>query len=309
MANNPYPRKNTAFTFDVALVDQANRPSFKASPTLATGDAKVSIDGGAFANLTTLPTVTPAAGRAVLVSLSAAEMNGDLIVVQLVDAAGAEWDDLLVTMETSASAYLTSGTGTDQLSVSGGRGQADVAYWDGSILLDPNVSGVPLVDVGYFRGTASAGTAGYAGPDWSHVNAPTTTVALTGTTIASTQQVDLNTIKTQSVTCAAGVTVGAHVGNATAALAVSASGYVTLAPAGLDQVNVYTDSGSGFSINARQALAGTFVLRGPTSGWSSTPPYTAAVAAPSVAAAGTPGWSITASASGNLTASTYTPPA
>lgn len=41
------------------------------------------------------------------------------------------------------------------------------------------------IDLGSILGTASAGTAGYVGIDWSHINAPTTTVALSGTTIAS----------------------------------------------------------------------------------------------------------------------------
>lgn len=94
----PDPKKNVAYTFDLSLVDSANRPQFKVNPTLATGDFKVSIDEGAFANLATLPTVTPAGGRNVKVALSAAEMNGDRITVQAVDAAGAEWDEVLVAL-------------------------------------------------------------------------------------------------------------------------------------------------------------------------------------------------------------------
>ncbi len=43
---------------------------------------------------------------------------------------------------------------------------------------------------------------------------------------ASTVPADIQTIKTQTVTCGAGVTVGAYVGNATAALGVDASGRV-----------------------------------------------------------------------------------
>lgn len=42
------------------------------------------------------------------------------------------------------------------------------------------------VDVGKILGTASAGTAGYVGIDWGHVNAPTTTVGLSGTTVGTT---------------------------------------------------------------------------------------------------------------------------
>ena len=95
------PKKNTAFTFAIGLVATALRPAFKAAPTLAAGDFKVSIDGAAFANLASLPTVTPAAGTRVQVALSAAEMNGDNILVQCIDAAGAEWDDVIITFDLS----------------------------------------------------------------------------------------------------------------------------------------------------------------------------------------------------------------
>ena len=96
------PKKNAAYKFYVALVDQSNTKLLKANPTIAAGDFKVSTDGGAFANLTTLPSANPAAGRAVMIDLSAAEMNGDNIVVQCVDAAGAEWCDLLLNIQTTA---------------------------------------------------------------------------------------------------------------------------------------------------------------------------------------------------------------
>jgi hypothetical protein len=98
----PAPKKNVEFVFDISLVDAANRPQFKANPTLAIGDVKISTDEGAFANITTLPTVSPAAGRNVKVSLSASEMNGDRIVVQFVDAAGGEWDEVSVVVLTTA---------------------------------------------------------------------------------------------------------------------------------------------------------------------------------------------------------------
>lgn len=57
--------------------------------------------------------------------------------------------------------------------------------------------------------TLDVSSGGEAGLDWANVGSPTTTLALTGTTIASTQKVDLETIKTQAVTCAGGVTVPA----------------------------------------------------------------------------------------------------
>jgi hypothetical protein len=94
------PKKNTAYVFFVGLRSQADTKLFQVNPTLAAGDFKVSIDGGALTNLTTLPTVTPAAGRMVKISLSAAEMNGDNITVVAADAAGAEWCDDLFKLQT-----------------------------------------------------------------------------------------------------------------------------------------------------------------------------------------------------------------
>lgn len=102
MASYVTPKKNAAFVFYASLEDQANAGLFKASPTLAAGDFKVSIDGGALTNLTDLPTVTPSGGRMVKVTLTASEMNGDNITVVASDASGAEWYDLLVNIQTSA---------------------------------------------------------------------------------------------------------------------------------------------------------------------------------------------------------------
>lgn len=101
MADQP-PLKNAAFILYTGLVQQADTKLLKANPTLATGDFKVSIDGGAFANLATLPTVTPAGGTAVKISLSAGEMNGDNIVVTCIDASGAEWCDQLIEIQTAS---------------------------------------------------------------------------------------------------------------------------------------------------------------------------------------------------------------
>lgn len=96
------PKKNVAYVFFVSLVSQADTKLMKSSPTLAAGDFKVSIDGGTLNNLTTLPTVTPAASVMVKISLSTSEMNGDNITVTCIDAAGAEWCDLVVNLQTSS---------------------------------------------------------------------------------------------------------------------------------------------------------------------------------------------------------------
>lgn len=96
------PKKNAAFKLYIGLRDQSNTKLFKANPTIASGDFKVSTDGAAFATLATLPSANPASGRAVMIDLSASEMNGDNIVVQCVDAAGAEWCDEIVNIQTTA---------------------------------------------------------------------------------------------------------------------------------------------------------------------------------------------------------------
>ena len=102
MASYFPPKKNTAFVFYVGLVDQTNTKLLKSSPTIAAGDFKISKDGGSFSNLTTLPVVTPASSTAVQISLSATEMNADNVVITCIDAAGNEWCDQLINLQTTA---------------------------------------------------------------------------------------------------------------------------------------------------------------------------------------------------------------
>ncbi len=66
---------------------------------------------------------------------------------------------------------------------------------------------------------------GYVAPNWGDVGNPTTAVDLSGTTIKTTQKVDVETIKTQAVTCAAGVTVLASVGTAATNTAQTGDSY------------------------------------------------------------------------------------
>jgi len=145
------PKKGVEYIFYIGLTQQADTKLLQVNPTIAAGDFKVSIDGGAFANPSTLPAVTPAGGRAVKCVLSTSEMNGDNIIFVASDAAGAEWCDQIVNIQTSA------------------RQIDDLAF--------PTVSGRSL-DV-----TATGG----AGVDWSNVENPTTSLALTGTTISTSQ--------------------------------------------------------------------------------------------------------------------------
>jgi len=103
MANVNPPKKNQAFSIVVGLEDFATPGAFKSSPTLAAGDFKVDKDGAGLNNLATLPTVTPAASTCVLISLSATEMNADIVTIDCIDqTATKEWADLKLCIQTTA---------------------------------------------------------------------------------------------------------------------------------------------------------------------------------------------------------------
>lgn len=155
-------------------------------------------------------------------------------------------------------------------------------------LLPANFSAMAIdssgrVDIGSIKGTASTGTAGYVGIDWSHVNAPTATVGLSGTTVGTATAVGSVSGSVGSVTGAVGSVTGNVGGNVTGSVGSvlgsvasvtgniggnvagsvgsvsgavgSVTAGVTLAAAGLDAVIVETAAGAQAAINARQALS------------------------------------------------------
>jgi hypothetical protein len=104
MATYVPAKRATQYIVYVGLPSAANGSIYQASATLAAGDAKVSIDGGALANLATLPAVTPAASKMVKVTLSTSEMTGDNITVILSDQTSPpEWADVILNIPTVAS--------------------------------------------------------------------------------------------------------------------------------------------------------------------------------------------------------------
>lgn len=112
MATYYAPTASAEYIFYISLVSQSTG-LFQASPTLASGDFKVSMDGAALANLTTLPTNTPSGSVMVKVTLSAAEMAGANITVVCRDAAGAQWTDQQINIHTSpADAVVVSEDGS-----------------------------------------------------------------------------------------------------------------------------------------------------------------------------------------------------
>jgi hypothetical protein len=101
MAYNP-PNKNEDFVFYLALEDMSVAGTFKANPTIAAGDFQVSKDDGALTNLATLPTVSPAGSVWVKISLSATEMNADVVKIQAIDQTSPkEWADFALAIPTT----------------------------------------------------------------------------------------------------------------------------------------------------------------------------------------------------------------
>jgi hypothetical protein len=98
---NP-PKKNEDFLIRIALEDYANPGNFKSNPTIASGDFKVAVDGASLANLATTPSVSPSSTVLVLITLSASEMNGDVITLVGVDqTAPKEWADIVISIPTT----------------------------------------------------------------------------------------------------------------------------------------------------------------------------------------------------------------
>lgn len=102
---SPYnpPVKNEDFKIRIALRDANDSVRIKSSPTIASGDFKVDKDGGGFNNLSTLPTVSPSSGKAVLIELSATEMNADVVTILCSDQTDPpEWADFMISIPTTS---------------------------------------------------------------------------------------------------------------------------------------------------------------------------------------------------------------
>lgn len=99
---NP-PVKNEDFVFYMALPDMSVPGRFKQNPTIAAGDFQISKDGGAFANLGTLPSADPSGSEAVKITLTSTEMNADNVAVRARDQTSPpEWADVFVNIVTTS---------------------------------------------------------------------------------------------------------------------------------------------------------------------------------------------------------------
>jgi len=130
MANKPIAGE--AFAFTISLLSQTNG-EILTNPTLATGDVKISTDGGALTNLATLPAVTPAGSGIVEVNLTSAEVGSEHFTVAFIDAAGAEWKTVYYHEVISAA--------------QGGGGGGTTGFLDGHITMVVDSSSVIEMEV------------------------------------------------------------------------------------------------------------------------------------------------------------------
>jgi hypothetical protein len=86
----PILRNSAGQVVYIALFDGS---AYVATPTIVAGDIQISLDGGAFNNMATLPSETPAASAQVQIPLSQAETNAVHIGIRGSDQAGGEWED------------------------------------------------------------------------------------------------------------------------------------------------------------------------------------------------------------------------
>lgn len=100
---------------------------------------------------------------------------------------------------------------------------------------------------------------GEAGIDFANIGSPTTTVNLSGTTIATTQKVDVETIKTQAVTAAAGVTFPTSIAsptNITAGTITTVTNLTNAPTAGDFTATMKTSIGTAVAASAVASVTG-----------------------------------------------------
>jgi len=115
MATMVPAQKGVEYIVYITLVAQADVNQMQSNPTLAEGDVTVTTDGNAVTNLDTLPDVDPNGSYFVKVTVSATEMNGDNIAILFHDAAGDEWCDLSISIQTSGQSLDTIDINVDDI--------------------------------------------------------------------------------------------------------------------------------------------------------------------------------------------------
>lgn len=94
------PVQNQQYTFYMSLTSQSNPKIHQNNPTLTAGDVKVATDDDVPANINTLPLVDADFQDRIKVTLSESEMDGEEVTIIFSDAAGDEWCDVTVSIQT-----------------------------------------------------------------------------------------------------------------------------------------------------------------------------------------------------------------
>lgn len=93
------PKSGVAYVLPPLALFALGTQELLLSPTLAAGDVKLFLDDVSLGNITTLPTVSPAASGQVKVSLSAGEMTGARLGIRFVDQTSPkEWADVEIAL-------------------------------------------------------------------------------------------------------------------------------------------------------------------------------------------------------------------
>jgi len=153
MATHVPCKKNDAsgYVFYVSLVSQADTKIFQANPTYAAGDIKVAVDDAAPGNVSAVAIDADFTKR-VKITLSQAQTNGDNLTVICSDAAGAEWCDLTINIQTSAQTL-------DETDAVVDTAAADVVNIDGSAMIGTNNAALAATALSTVQWTNAIATA------------------------------------------------------------------------------------------------------------------------------------------------------
>lgn len=180
----PFCVKNQAF--------RVTFPIFDADGDLVTGatglDSEVSKDAGTFADCTNEATEIATSSGIYYLDLTATEMNADTVtVIVKTSSSGAKTTPIVLYPATATRGLTGTAVPAAAADAAGGLPISDAGGLDLDARLDAAVSS-RLAPTTAGR-TLDVTAGGCAGIDWANVEAPTTTVGLTGTTIATTQVV------------------------------------------------------------------------------------------------------------------------
>lgn len=262
MASYAPAKRATAWVGYISLVSQADTKLMKSNPTIAAGDFKVSKDGGALANLTTLPSVTPASSVLVKIDLSATEMTADNVTVVCSDAAGAEWCDLVFNLQPSARQI-------DDLAYPATSGRSMVVDANGlvdanTVKVGPSGSGTAQTakDIGAAVPAAAAGASG--GLLISGSNSGTTTLGALTITGATTMTGGLTAAITGNITGNLSGSVGSvtgAVGSVTGNVGGNVAGSVASVTAGVTVTTNNDKTGYALTSGERNSVADALLDR------------------------------------------------